>query len=174
MAATSNNYILPVAVAIVLGLGALWAIAQDREKEATDAEDATRSAEDANAPKPFEDMPPEKPPKGAITTSTTPSGTTPAGLEDNRIWKLALELAEEAEAHFTAATESKLAGDRSKLNAEGSRAQTLFDQALEATADWEQQLIATHGDQDPQVRAIMRRRNEWFDRTRWLHKSIGR
>jgi hypothetical protein len=123
-------------------------------------------------------MPPEEPPApraGNAGKEPVPFGATaPEGLAEDEGWQAAIALAEQAEVHFEAATEAKVAGDTKRLNEEGARARALFDQALESTAVWEEELVSTWGETDPQVRQIMRLRNQWFDRTRWLHKSISR
>ena len=173
MAGSSNNWVLPVGVALVLGLGALWAVAQS--KQAKDLEEAARGAETANEPRPFENMPPEEPPEEYQPFGASAAkASAPAGLAESAAWKEALALAERAENHFAAAEAAKVAGDRAKLNSEGKLAKTLFDRALEDTAAWEEELLSTYGEGDPQVRAIKKQRSKWFDRTRWLHKSIAR
>jgi len=173
MARSSNGWVLPVGVAVVLGGGALWAIAQGEKKPAAAAE-GTEPAR----PRPFEDMPPEEPPPPRAARGdeqASPFTTTaPEGLAEDEGWQAAVKLAAEAEAHFEAATEAKVAGDTTRLNQEGARARALFDQALETTALWEEELLEKWGETDPQVRKIVRTRSQWFDRTRWLHKSIAR
>ena len=42
------------------------------------------------------------------------------------------------------------------------------------TAQWEEELIAEHGDTDPDVRRILATRSDWFDKLRVLHKTTGR
>jgi hypothetical protein len=184
MANSSGNWVLPVAVAVVLGLGGLWAVAQNKRASAQAAEDAARDAE-AKANQPFADMPPEELPEhmregafssggGDAAAAGSSVSTAPAGLADDATWVKALGLAEEAETHYAAATAAHAAADRETLNEEGKRAQALFDQALESTAVWEEELLETYGENDSQVRSIKKRRSLWFDRTRWLHKSIAR
>ena len=170
MAGSSNGWVLPVGVAVVLGGGAFWAISQgDRRPEAAAGEAQTEQ------PRPFSDMPPEEPPPPRGGKESIPFGATaPEGLAEHAGWQAAVVLAKEAEGHFEAATEAKVAGQTKRLNEQGARARSLFDQALESTALWEQELLEQWGEADPQVRQIMRTRNRWFDRTRWLHKSIAR
>ena len=151
----------------------LWAVAQDGSKRAADQEGA--ATEIASVPRPFEDMPPEEPPEEYRAFGASAAvASAPAGLAENAAWKKALALAETAETHFAAAEAAMVAGDRGQLNAEGKLAHTLFDRALEDTAVWEEELLSTYGEADPQVRAIKKQRSKWFDRTRWLHKSIAR
>jgi hypothetical protein len=173
MASSSGSWILPVGVAAVLGFGALWAISQAKREEAAAAAEASRP----EPPRPFEDMPPEEPPEHlregpfAASPKLPPA---PEGLADTELWIEALDLAAQAEPYYVAATDAHAAGDRDKLNEQGKKARALFDRALENTAEWEEELIAAHGETDSQVRAVKRRRSLWFDRTRWLHKSIAR
>lgn len=173
MAASSGNWVLPVGVTVVLAGGALWAVSQRKDPE---PEVAPRV--EVDTPRPFADMPPEEAPaprgSGGGARPAPFGAVAPEGLADAPEWKKAVKLAEEAQGHFDAATEAKVVGNRKKLNEEGGKARTLFDQALEATALFEEQLVAEWGETDRQVRDIMRTRNQWFDRTRWLHKSISR
>jgi hypothetical protein len=174
MAGSENNWVLPVGVALVLGMGALWAVSQNGSKRAADQEDAG-ATEIASVPRPFEDMPPEELPEEYRASGASAAvASAPAGLAENAAWIEALALAETAETHFAAAEAAMVAGDRAQLNAEGKLARTLFDRALEDTAVWEEELLSAYGEGDPQVRAIKKQRSKWFDRTRWLHKSIAR
>lgn len=95
-------------------------------------------------------------------------------LAERSVWKRALATVEVAEQHFIAAQEAHRNGDRAKLNEEGKLARTLFDQALENTALFEEELLVDYGEDDLTVAGILSVRNTWFDRTRWLHKTIAR
>ena len=70
--------------------------------------------------------------------------------------------------------QAKRGGRMESMNEKGRRARKKYDQALELTASWEEDLIEEHGDSDPGVREIMRTRDQWFDRVHWLHKSVAR
>ena len=151
-----------------LGAAGLACAPVEPGKEA--AEQSVPPAPEAPALKPFEDLPPLP---SAKSSSTTPFSES-VELEQRSVWKRALALAAEAEKHFAAAEEAHRAGDRAALNEAGREARTLFDRALEETALFEEEIVAAHGERDPAVKRIVQARNGWFDRTRWLHKSISR
>jgi hypothetical protein len=106
--------------------------------------------------------------------SGQPTYTPGAGLDERPVWTAALELAAEAQVAYEAAEEAHRRADREALNRLGGEARTLYDRALEDTALFESEIQAAHGERDPQVRAIVAMRSTWFDRLRWLHKTVGR
>jgi len=130
---------------------------------------ASAAAPEEPALRPFEDLPGQ-----AFSGSGTAPFSESGELEERGVWTRALALAAQAETFFVAAQEAHRAGDRAALNEQGREARVLFDRALEETAVFEEEILAAHGERDPAVKRIVQTRNGWFDRTRWLHKSIGR
>ena len=160
---------LGILVVVILGGGAALAMM----KKGQDA--AKGEAQAAEKPRPFADMPAEKPPepRSGVALSSQPFGS-PAALLSDPVWQRAVELAEEGEALYEEAVAAKAAGDVPTLNQKGNAAKAKLDEALESTAQLEEDLIAERGETDALVRDLMRTRNKWFDHVRWLHKSTGR
>jgi hypothetical protein len=170
-----------LAVAIFTG-GGLLAVLSKTQKQAEE----TRVAEveqEQQANKPFADMPPEEHPshKGAAGDPKRPFAELDVGAVGgidaaavSATWNSAKQLATEGEALFQEALAAKGNGETSLLNQRGAASQSKFDAALEMTALLEESLIAERGESDATVRALKRTRTQWFDRLRWLHKSIGR
>jgi len=160
---------------VILGGGAVLAMLKNRERHAPSAT-PTRS----DKPRPFADMPPETPPgQSSPAQSPTAGGSSqpfgsPESLLSDPVWQRAVELAAEGEALYQEAVEAKTKRDVPTLNAKGNEAKRKLDEALESTAQLEEDLIAERGETDPLVRDVQRARNVWFDRVRWLHKSTSR
>jgi len=153
-------------------LGAAVAVGVLNRSEPAPA--AAQAAEDAvPGPRPFADMPPEKPPERSSRSGGSFT-RAPEGLAETAIWVDATALAKEAEDLFQETLTAKTAGDHTKANTKGRVAREKFNQALEMTALWEEELFEKHGDRDPQVREIKRTRTKWFSRLEWLHKGIAR
>ncbi len=135
-------------------------------------EDRAAAAQAQERPRlrPFEDLAPEADPPSKRRTQGPFSGT----LAERLVWKRALETAAEAEGHYELAEQAHRDSDREALNREGGEARRLYNQALEDTAEFEEELIVDHGEEDDEVAAIVKVRNGWFDRLRWLHKTVGR
>lgn len=106
--------------------------------------------------------------------SGEPSFTPAVGLDQRPVWTAALELAAEAQVAYEAAEEAHRRSDREALNRHGGEARALYDRALEDTAEFETEIQAAHGERDPEVRSIVATRSTWFDRLRWLHRTVGR
>jgi hypothetical protein len=161
---------LGILVLVILGGGAILAVLKKREASAQAAGAETPAAE-----KPFADLPPEEPPPRRAGSADTPEPFgSPESLLSDPVWQRAVELAGQGEEHYRAALDAKTRGDVPTLNARGNQAKKAFDEALESTAQLEEELIAARGETDPLVRDVMRTRNGWFDRVRWLHKSTSR
>lgn len=124
----------------------------------------------------FGDLPEETPPTpgagGAGRARTT--NLAPTGLANNQVWIEALHKAEEAEVLFAQGKQARSGGDRAKWNELGNQAKALYNEALEMTAVWEDELREEFGDTDRQVRDIMRKRSQWFERLDTLLKTTGR
>lgn len=168
-----------LALAILAG-GAVLANLTKKEKDAERDAAAARAAQDSAA-KPFADMPAETPPAksgGGGFDASKPFGGLDAGNlgspEAAAVWLAAVALAEDGEAQYQAAVAAKTAGDVEALNQAGAAAKAKFNEATEATALLETELIAERGESDPTVRALMKARSTWFARLDWLLKSTGR
>lgn len=139
------------------------------------ADDAPAPAEEpartAPALKPFEDVASTRPEATASADPNEPFAGT--GLQNRPLWKQAQRAAVRAEGLYQEAVQAHRDGDRSLLNARGAEAKALFNRALEDTAEFEAELLETYGERDASVEAIMAERSVWFDRLRWLHKTVG-
>jgi len=155
---------------VILGGGTTLAILKKQQSQA-----ATTSPEDAG-PQPFADMPPETAPtrRSPGAGDASQPFSAPASLLSDPVWQRAVELATEGEALYQEAVAAKTEGDVETLNAKGNQAKAKLDEALESTAQLEEDLIAKRGDTDLLVRKVQATRNTWFDRVRWLHKSTSR
>jgi len=165
----SSASVLPGLIAVAL-LGAAVAVGVLNRSE---DEPAQAAEEVAPGPRPFADMPPEEPP-GKSSSSGGSFTRAPEGLANEAIWVEATALAKEAEDLFQKTLTAKRAGDQTTANTHGRAAREKFNQAVEMTALWEEELFEKHGDRDPQVREIKRTRSKWFSRLDWLLKSIAR
>jgi hypothetical protein len=123
--------------------------------------------------KPFADLPPDVPPsrRGGGSPSLE---LAPSGLKAEPVWVAAVALAREGEAFFQETKTAKNAGQHALANEKGNLAREKFDQAVESTATFEEELLAKYGARDAQVRDIKRERTRWFERLDWLLKSVGR
>lgn len=131
----------------------------------------------APSSQPFADLEREEAPEvaGGPSDPAAPfAGADAARAFTSVAWTSALALAEEAEPLYEACVAAKRAGNMERANAKGRLARRKYDEALESTAAWEERLIDEHGESDPGVREVMRIRDQWFDRVRWLHKSVAR
>ena len=166
----SSASLMPGLIAVAL-LGAAIAVGVLNRSEPA----PTQAAEDAApaGPRPFADMPPELPPERSSKNGPTFT-RAPEGLANEALWVEATALAKEAEELFQVTLTAKGAGEHSKANTNGRVAREKFNQAVEMTALWEEELFEKHGDRDPQVREIKRTRTKWFSRLDWLLKSIAR
>lgn len=107
-------------------------------------------------------------------TESARTFTPGVGLDQRPVWTAAVELAAEAQMAYEAAEEAHRRADREALNRHGGEARALYDRALEDTALFETEIQEAHGERDPEVRSIVATRSTWFDRLRWLHKTVGR
>ena len=160
-------------VVVILGGGAVVAVLSKKgllQPEATAAQ--------TEKPKPFADLPPETPPprRGEAEGPRRAFGleTAPADLVQHPAWQEAIALAVQADAFYDQAVAAMNAGDRETLNAMGNEAKKKYNQAAELTAEWEEELFAKYGEDDPQVREIKSERSRWFKRLDWLLKSTSR
>lgn len=162
---------LAILAVVILGGGAALAILNKQQSQA-----ASTTSTESETSGPFSDMPPEKPPAQRSPGSGDSSGpfADPASLLSDAVWQKAVALAQDGEALYQEAVAAKTKGDVETLNEKGREAKAKLDEALESTAQLEEDLIASRGDTDLLVRQVQRTRNTWFDRVRWLHKSTSR
>jgi len=106
---------------------------------------------------------------GRATTNRAPSG-----IADNAVWIEALHKADQAAELMTIAKSAKAEGNHSGWNENANKAKALYNQALEDTALWEEELTEEFGDTDRQVRDIVRIRNKWFKMLDTLLKTTSR
>ena len=156
------------------GIGvAGWVNGVQRRAQAEEAEARETQANDKTDP--FADIPEELPP---TVGSGGKSQTNPFGgigeLADDPIWKQAKDLAWKAEGLMADAKAAKAKGDHAAFNEKGKAAKAAYDEALELTAEWEEEMVEKLGENDSNVRAMMKTRNKWFDMLRVLHKTTSR
>jgi hypothetical protein len=164
------GWFLPAVIATVLFGGAAVAILKGKKQPKAEA-----PVEVAGKPKPFADLPPEKPPvRGGSGSRSTFVAEAPEGLASDANWQKAVKLAAEGEALFEEATEAKALGNTALLNEKGKAAREKLDDAFTMTAEWEEELLEKYGDANAEVRRIVRTRSGWADKLRWLHKSTAR
>jgi len=166
---SSVTMLLPGLIAVVL-IGGAIAVGVLNRKEPPPAQETSA----AERPKPFADLPPDVPPNRRGKDWEPPKLTAPSGLAATPVWVEAQAIAAEAEQLFEATREAKLAGDHALANEKGREARKRFNQAAEMTAEWEEELFETYGENEPTVREIKRTRSRWFERLDWLLKSIAR
>ena len=164
----SSHSLVPGLIAVVL-IGAAVAVGMLNRPESSASEE--QQAEVVKGPAPFSDMPPEEPPKPRAGSGRP---AAPEGLAEQTLWVDAVAIADQGEELFQLARKAKAAGEHTKANKEGRAAREKFNEAVEMTAAWEEELLEKYGDRDPQVRAIKHKRTRWFTRLDWLLKSIAR
>ena len=159
-----------LALVVVIGgaiVAARFAAKNRKQPEAAPTVDASNI---------FGDLPEETPPvpgeRGPGRARTT--DLAPTGLASDPVWIEALNLADQAAGIFAEAKKAKAAGNHGEWNKLGNQAKDLYNEAVEKTALWEEELVEQYGDTDRQVRDIVRTRNKWLDVMRTLHKTTGR
>ena len=170
----SNAPLYGVVLALViLGGGAWVATVGARAREAAEARVAEVARKSAG-PKPFAEMEPERP---AFEQRGKPGkviAKAPADLVKEPIWTEAVALGELGDSAYRYTIAAKRKGDRTEQNERGNEAKQHYNEALEKTAAWEEELIARYGDGEPTVREITRTRSRWFEALDWLLKNTSR
>ena len=159
---------------VILGL-----VGRINKKKIEEAEIASEQRvieqEEKAAVNPFADLPQEVAlgdgSRGGRWATAFPREANPTGLEAEEVWQLALDQADAAWVLSDHARKALVAEDEGRFDSKSRDARLAFQKALDGTSDWELQMIADHGDRDPQVRKIIRTRDEWDDQVQRLRKT---
>lgn len=126
---------------------------------------------------PFADLPDEVGlglgARGSRWASAFPRDPDPTGLEAESIWQEALNQADAAWALADDARQALEAEDKARFKSKGLAARIAFEKAIEATAQWEKDIIQAHGETDSKVRKIIRTRNEWDEQIAYYRTASG-
>lgn len=164
-----------VPLALMVATAGVAAYVLIRRKQAPAAQVPAEAPQPAT---PFDDMPAEEPPAPRGGEGATVDGKTyppaPAGLLEDARWKQALALAVEGDALLAEAAAARAAEDMTRYNAKGNAAEEKFDAAVTLTADWEEELMASYSDEDPQVAQIVETRSGWIKKMAALSKTTSR
>ena len=157
-------------VTILVGGGAL-AVVGGKKKQSQEPKAAP-----ASAPKPFEGLPQEAPPKKKLGGGSGAKfvADAPEGLEAEAQWLKAVAIGDAGQALYQEALEAKSANNTALLNEKSKAARDKLNEAVDMTALWEEELLAKYGDANASVRRIMKVRSSWIESLRWLHKSSAR
>lgn len=173
---TMGTDLTPLYLFVVLVGGGIaaagWLFSRKQELRATAAE-AAEAAEEFD---PFAHIPDELPPRLRRAAAEWPAirRDQPTGVEAEPAW---IEAQERADDGWTYATEAKAAEAEGRTRAfseKNAAARAAFEFALEGTAEWELALLEKHGERDPLVRRIVRKRAEWTDALRLLAETKDR
>lgn len=88
-------------------------------------------------------------------------------------WIKAKATAAEALELYNATVAAKSKGDTALATSKGQAARKKYNEAVETTAAWEEDLLARYNAYDNKVVAIKDARTDWFNKLRWLEKSVG-
>jgi len=169
---SSTSVMLPAAILLGMIVGAIVLARAIADKE--DAQAAAATEQPAEQ-KYVTTVPDEEPPKTSGIGSPGSFTRAPSGLAaSNPQWAEALTIAAAADELFAEAQKAKADGDHAAFQLKGKAAKETYDKAATLTAAWEEELLETYGERDPQVRDIQRTRTRWLDRLRVLHKTTGR
>jgi len=163
--------LVPASIALVLIVGAVEVALRARKSEPTALpEPAVRD--------PFADLPPEAPPEPREAPPRAPklASKLPAVPEDvaqDPQWLGAKLLAAEASALYDLALSAKAKGELALASTQGKAAREKYAAALEATAAWEEELMAKYDPADDELAAIKSTRSNWFSKLQVLEQSFG-
>ncbi|MEM7305246.1 MAG: hypothetical protein AAF682_01185 [Planctomycetota bacterium] len=96
-----------------------------------------------------------------------------ASLKDEDVWVKASEAAERGMTLAQEASKAKLDGDRDVFKEKGKAAKKAFEEALDATADWEETMGKKHGYDSAEVNSVIKARNAWRQQLVALKKTVG-
>jgi len=163
--------VVPVLISTVVTavIGVVLITGKDEEKAKVPVVEA------ASKPKPFADAP-KTDPSGSGAEAAKPAASAPAaiGLANDATWQQAVQIAAAGEKLYAEAMAAKTAKDTDKLNEVGAQARDKLNEAFEMTSDWEDNVVAKHGKDHPEVRLIVTTRGGWGERLRMLNKSVAR
>ena len=144
----------------------------------------SRNQTDETPPKPaanpFADLPPDLPPgKSAPSASgagsdagSSPFGDVSSPLADP-LWLGAKRKAEDALGLIKEAVAARNAGDAALALRKGKEAQSLLDEALEATSQWEQDLETRLGPDNSIFKRVQKATSGWRRELMALKKTAG-
>jgi hypothetical protein len=89
------------------------------------------------------------------------------------MWVAAQATAAEGVVLYEEAMTAKAKGDSTLATEKGKAARDKLDDAISSTADWEEAILAQYNSYDKNIRAIKDRRTDWFNKLRYLNKSVG-
>ena len=159
-----------VALLLVVVVAGFVAVRVRAAREARAAEDAERAAQRRATAEELEANPFGERTAAELGEADPFAGS---GIEplDESSWDPAVKLAARAEAMYEKAVAAKLEGDRGLLVQQGRAAIEQFQEALAATLELEEALIARYGNRHARTREVVRTRDDWYDRVLWLKKS---
>lgn len=158
---------LPAGILAVVLIGGAVAVGVLNKKKPAEAE------EKVEAPKsPFADMAPEAPPE-VRNYGGDRKPLAPDGLLEDELWVKAMAIAREGDEHFEKAKQAKRDDDLATARDAGRLAREKYDEALESTAIWEEDLLAQYRETGPQVALIKKMRTRWFNNLAWIKKSVA-
>lgn len=162
----ANPALIPGLIALVL-IGGAVAVAVMTRKPKVVVEDTTPKLT------PFGDMPPEAlpPPRAKRPGSDLPPA--PESVTSEPLWLSAKVTAAEGLALYEAAMTAKAKGDAALATSKGIAAREKLDEAVTATVDWEEMLLSKYNPYDRNVAKIKDTRTDWFNKLRYLEKSVG-
>ncbi len=158
-----------VGLLVVVAL-AVWVGNAARQSQET--AEAAASEKPAAAPDPFAAIPDELAPTGSGRSgsgagSRTGSGPrAPESALTDASWVSAKQIADKAYEYAQAARTAKENKDESEYSRLSELVRQEFDRALEQSAVFEEELMASYGDGDPVVEAVKKTRSRWFDQVR--------
>lgn len=105
-------------------------------------------------------------------TEPSPEGLPPAppDLLEAQVWIDAQATAERGLVALRAAREKRDAGNIQGYVKGALEARELFNQALDDTVQWDLDVVEAHGETDPLVQRMQKKRNEWFKHRKSLRK----
>lgn len=169
--------IVPVLALVVLfgaGVGIILVIRSQAGGPQREAEAAEAAPEHV----PFAAYHEERPSSGvrpaASREPSRPSRIQGSGVMADPVWIAAWDEADKGYALLEEASAARERQDHGEYQEKGKLAKEAFDRALKMSAEWEEELIASRGDDDADVRRIVSTRSEWFDKMRVLHRTTGR
>lgn len=183
MASSSSGpsvLLFPIALLVMITAAGVFVVMKNQEQLAEEQQ----AVEPEPSSSPFDDLPEETPPvrgsssgssrsssSGGVQIAEMPdlSGNALAEMEP---WVSAALAAERADLLFEAALAAREESRWSEFKQQGGEALRTYEEIYDATAEYEAQVIAAHGDRDSDVRGIVRARSFWGERRATLRKIV--